>query len=90
MLEMDYDNLIKSSIHNKTYWVVATETAIKAGQKKANRVVKSRTQLKRHQQRSTRERLRTIDAETEIKPDHRACTVIRRGGAKGHSPTAVL
>ena len=31
LLEMDYDNLMKSSIHNKTYWVVATEAAIKAG-----------------------------------------------------------
>ena len=56
LLEMDYDNLMKSSIHDRTYWVVATEAAIKAGQRKANRGVRSRTQLKRHQQRSTRER----------------------------------
>ena len=60
---MDYDNLMKSSIHNKTYWVVATETAIKAGQRRANRGVRSRTQLKRRQQRSTRERLGIIDVE---------------------------
>ena len=57
LLEIDYDNLIKSSIHNKTYWVVAKEAAIKAGKRKANRGAISRTQLKRCQQRSTRERL---------------------------------
>ena len=33
LLKMDYDNLMKSSIHNKTYWVVAMEAAIKAGQR---------------------------------------------------------
>ena len=30
-------------IHNKTYWVVATEAAVKAGQRKANRDIRSRT-----------------------------------------------
>ena len=35
LLEMDYDNLMKSNIHNKTYWVVAMEAAIKAGQRAA-------------------------------------------------------
>ena len=85
LLEMDYGNLVKSSIHNKTYWVVATEAAIKAGQRKANHCVRSRTQLKRRQQRSTRERLGIIDAEREIKFDRRACTVIRRGGSRGSS-----
>ena len=83
LLEMDYDNLMKSNIHNKTYWVVAMEAAIKAGQRKANRGVRSRTQLKRRQKRSTRERLRVIDVEEEIKSDRRACEVIRRGGVKG-------
>ena len=33
---MDYDNLMKSSIHNKTYWMVATKTAVKASQRKAS------------------------------------------------------
>ena len=28
LLKMDYDNLMKSNIHNKTYWVVAMEAAI--------------------------------------------------------------
>ena len=79
LLEMDYDNLMKSSIHDKTYWVVATEAAIKAGKRAANNGVRSRTQLKRRQQRSTRERLRIIDMEKEINSDFRACTVIRRG-----------
>ena len=71
LLEMDYDNLMKSNIHNKTYWVVAMEAAIKAGQRTANRGVRSRTQLKRRQKRSTRERLRVIDVEEEIKSDRR-------------------
>ena len=44
LLEMDYNNLMKSNIHNKTYWVVAMEAAIKAGQRTANRGVRSRTQ----------------------------------------------
>ena len=60
---MDYDNLTKSNIHNKTYWVVVTEAAVKAGQRRVNRGVRSRTQLKRRQQRLTSERLGVIDAE---------------------------
>ena len=85
LLEVDYDNLMKSSIHNKTYWVVDTEAAIKAGQRRVNRGVRSRTQLKRRQQRSTRERLRIIDVEKKITSDRRSCTVVRRGGAVGSS-----
>ena len=85
LLEMDYDNLMKSNIHNKMYWVVATEAAIKAGQRRANSDVRSRTQLKRRQQRPTRERLGVIDVEKKIKSDRRACTAIRRGGATGSS-----
>ena len=82
LLEMDYDNLMKSNSHNKAYWVVAMEAAIKAGQRKANRGVRSRTQLKRCQQRSTRERLGVIDVEEEIESGRQACKVIRRGGAE--------
>ena len=63
LLEMDYDNLMKSNIHNKTYWVVATEAAVKVGQRRANSGVRSRTQLKRRQQRLTRERVGVIDVE---------------------------
>ena len=73
MPEMDYYNLMKTNIHNKTYWVVAMEAVIKAGQRTTNRGVRSRTQLKRRQKRSTRERLRVIDVEEEIKSDRRAC-----------------
>ena len=83
LLEIDYDNLMKSNIHNKTYWVAAMEIAIKAGQRKASRGIRSRTQLKRRQQRSTRERLRIIDVEKEIDSDCRACTAIRKEGARG-------
>ena len=99
--ETDIDNVPESSIFcwkltmtislsqtpttRHTYWVVATETAIRAGQKRSNRGARSRTQLKRHQQRSTRERLGVIDVEKKIKSDRRACTVIRRGGAAGSS-----
>ena len=62
------------------------EAAIKAGQRKANRGVREKkNQLKRRQQRSTRERLRVIDVGGEIESDRRACKVIRRGGAKGSS-----
>ena len=88
---MDYGNLMKSSIHNKAYWVVATEAAIKAGQRKVSCGVKIRAQLKHRQQKSTRERLRIIDVETEVQSDCRACTVIRGGGARGsfHSNTVI-
>ena len=87
---MDYDNLMKSSIHNKTYWMVATKTAVKASQRKASHG-RSRTQLKHRQQRSTRERLRIIDVEKEIQSDRRACAVIRGGGTRGssHSNTVI-
>ena len=69
---MDYDNLMKSSINNKTYWVVATEAAIKAEPMKASCGARSRPKLKRLQQRSTRERLGIIDAKKEIQSDRRA------------------
>ena len=82
---MDYDNLMKSSTHNKMYLVAATEAAIKTGQRKASRGIRNKTQLKHRQQRSTRERLIIIDAEKEIKSDHRACTAVRGGGARGSS-----
>ena len=85
LLEMDYDNIMKSNIHNKTYWVVAMEAAIKVGQRTANRGVRRRTKLKRRQQRSTRERLRVVDVEEEIESDRRACKVIRGGGVEGSS-----
>ena len=65
LLEIDYDNLMKSSIHNKTYWVVATEAAIKAGQKKADSEVRKRTQYMNRQQRSTRERERERERERD-------------------------
>ena len=83
LLEMDYDNLMKSNIHNKTYWVVAMEAAIKAGQRKANRGARGRAQFKRRQQKSTRKRLRVIDVEKGIESDRRACTAFRREGAEG-------
>ena len=82
---MDYDNLMKSNIHNKTYWVVAMEAAIKAGQRAANRGARSRIQLERPQKRPTRERLRVIEVGEEIKSDRRACKVIRGGGVEGSS-----
>ena len=56
LLEMNYDNLMKSSIHNKTYWVVVTEAAIKAGERKANRGVRSRTQLECRHNKNQQER----------------------------------
>ena len=74
-----------------TYWVVATEVATKVCQRKENRGVRGRTQLKRRQQRPTRERLRIIDVEKGINSDRRACTVFRRRGARdsSHSSTAI-
>ena len=33
VLEMDYDSLIQSDVHNKAYWVAATEAAIVASKK---------------------------------------------------------
>ena len=45
LLEMDYDNLMKSNIHNKMYWVAATKAAIKTSQRKATHLVRKRIQL---------------------------------------------
>ena len=73
---MDYGNLMKSNIHSKAYWVTTTEAAIK---------VRNRTQFKYRQQKSTRERLKIIDAEKEVKSDRRACTAIRGGVSRGSS-----
>ena len=81
LLEMDYESLMHSDIHSKTYWVVATEAAIQAGQRKANRGIRKRTQLSRRQRKSTRRRLGIIDVEKEI---HSICwvyTAIRGGRA---------
>ena len=90
LLEMDYDNLMKSNIHNKTYWVVAMKAAIKAGQRRANRGARDRAQFKHCQQRSRKEKLRVIDVEEEIESDRRACKVIRRGGAECPSHSNVV
>ena len=85
LLEMDYDKLMLSDIHNKTYWVVATEAAIKAGQRKANRGIRQRTQLSKRPPKSTRERLRIIEAEKEIHSICWAYTASRGGRATGPS-----
>ena len=85
LLEMDYNKLMLSYIRNKTYWVVATEAAIKAGQRTASRGIIHRTQLRKRPPKSTRERLRIIEAEKEI---HSICwtyTAIRGGRATGPS-----
>ena len=85
LLEMDYDKLMSSDIHNKTYWVVAMEAAIKSGQRKANRGIRQRTQLSKRPLKSTRERLKIIEAEKEIHSICWAYTAIRRGRATGPS-----
>ena len=85
LLEMDYNKLMQSDIHNKTYWVVATEAAIKAGQRKASRGIRQRTQLSERPLKSTRERLRIIDAEKEIHSICWAYTALRGGRAIGPS-----
>ena len=48
LLEIDYDNLMQSDIHNKTYWVVASEAEIVAGRGKAARRTRERTQFNKH------------------------------------------
>ena len=85
LLEMDYDKLMQSDIHNKTYWVVVTEATIKAGQRKASRGIRQRTQLRKCPLKSTRERLRIIDAEKEIHSICWAYTASRGGRATGPS-----
>ena len=85
LLEMDYERLMNSDIHSKTYWVVATEAAIKAGQRKANHGVRTRTQLRRQRRKSTRSRLGIIDVEKEILSVRWAYTVTRGGRANGPS-----
>ena len=85
LLEMDYESLMHSDIHSKTYWVVATEAAIKAGQRKANRGIRKRTQLSRRQRKSTGRRLGIIDVEKEIHSIYWAYTAFRGGRANGPS-----
>ena len=63
---MDFDNLMQSDIHNKTYWVVATEETMVAGKKSAACGVRKRTQCSKRQLKSTRARLGSIDKEKEI------------------------
>ena len=36
LLELDHGKLAQSNMHHQTYWVVATETAIKEGKRTAN------------------------------------------------------
>ena len=56
-MDYDYDNLMKSNIHDKTYWVVATEAVIR--QSKGRSVVEpeagpsSSTANKDHQERDS-------------------------------------
>ena len=85
LLEMDYDKLMLSDIHNKTYWVVATQAAIKAGQRKANQGIRQRTQLSKRPSTSTRERLKITEAEKDIHSIRWAYTANRRGRAAGSS-----
>ena len=66
LMEMNYDKLIQSDIHNKTYWVVATEAAIVAGRRPATQGIRKRTQLSKLPIKSTRERFGIIDVEKEI------------------------
>ena len=58
LLEMDYDKLIQSDIHNKTYWMVVTEAAIVAGRRKAACEIREEPQHSKRQFRSTRKRLK--------------------------------
>ena len=66
LLEMNYDSLMQSDIHNKTYWVVTTEAAILAGKRRAARGIRKRTQRSKRPLKSTNARLGIIDARKEI------------------------
>ena len=35
LLEFDYDRLFKSNVHDQTYWMVAMEAVVVAGQRRA-------------------------------------------------------
>ena len=76
LLKMNYDRLMQSDIHNKTYWVVATEAAIVAGKRKAGRGIRKRTQRGKRTLKSTKARLGIIDMEKEIRSYDRAYTII--------------
>ena len=45
LLDIDYGKLIQSDIHNKIYWVVATEAAMVTGRKKAARGIRKELNL---------------------------------------------
>ena len=91
LLEMDYDRLMQSDIHNKTYWVVATEAAIVAGKRRAGQGIRKRTQRGKRTLKSTKARLGIIDVEKEIRSYDWAYTITGRGRTKGssHSNTAI-
>ena len=85
LLEMDYESLMHSDIHSKTYWMVATEAAIQAGQRKAKYGTRKRAQLSKRKSKSTRRRLGVIDVEKEIHSIRWAYTAFRGGRANGPS-----
>ena len=66
LLEIDYDSLMQSGIHNKTYWVVATEAVIVAGKRRAGRGIRKRTQRSKRTPKSVKAKLRIIEVEKEI------------------------
>ena len=79
LLELDFDQLMQSGICNKTYWVVALEAVIVAGQRRAVCNIQERTQLSKRSLKSTKARLGIIDTEKEILTYDWSYTVSRRG-----------
>ena len=82
LLNIDYDKLIQSGIHNKTYWVVATEAAIVVGKRGAATGIRKRTQHSKHPLKSPRARLGITDVDKEIQSYDLAYTAIGRGRTK--------
>ena len=63
-LEFDHEKLARSNIHDKTYWVVATEAEITAGQRTATTGARRRRVHNKYRMNmTTRARLRIPEAE---------------------------
>ena len=66
LLEMDYDSVVQSDIHNKTYWVVATEAAIVAGKRRAGWGIRKITQRGKRTLKSIKAKLGILEVEKDI------------------------
>ena len=76
---------MQSDIHNKTYWVVATEAVIVTGKRRAGQGIRKRTQRSKRTPKSVKARLGIIEGEKEIRSHDWAYKITGRGRTRGSS-----